>query len=238
METFIKDRSYFSSVCVETCKGMCCDPWWGIISYPVVKEGGLSSFSSFRAEVEKGIKARAQRIIDAYVTSEDRPRALFKSPEKYNVLVRDIRVSGATLTINLVAMYAFRCAFVSDVRSCSVHPSVIGHEIRPPHCGFLGIPEAGPGEKGYCRIIHAALTGKQAEIDKALEIERQTAFKNLGEGVRTAQEAADRVVEGIKSWCERNAPALLPRERPSSAPGRNDPCWCGSNQKFKKCHGK
>ena len=21
-------------------------------------------------------------------------------------------------------------------------------------------------------------------------------------------------------------------------PGRNDPCWCGSNRKYKKCHGK
>jgi uncharacterized protein len=20
-------------------------------------------------------------------------------------------------------------------------------------------------------------------------------------------------------------------------PGRNDPCWCGSGKKFKKCHG-
>jgi len=20
--------------------------------------------------------------------------------------------------------------------------------------------------------------------------------------------------------------------------GRNDPCWCGSGQKFKKCHGR
>ena len=23
----------------------------------------------------------------------------------------------------------------------------------------------------------------------------------------------------------------------ASIPGRNDPCWCGSNRKFKKCHG-
>lgn len=23
----------------------------------------------------------------------------------------------------------------------------------------------------------------------------------------------------------------------SSRPGRNDPCWCGSGRKFKKCHG-
>lgn len=24
---------------------------------------------------------------------------------------------------------------------------------------------------------------------------------------------------------------------PMRAPGRNDPCWCGSGRKFKKCHG-
>jgi Fe-S-cluster containining protein len=238
MNAVTKDKSYFSSVCVEKCGGVCCDPWWGIISYPVVKEGGLSSLPGFRAEVLKGIRARAQRIIEAYITSEERPRPLFRSPEKYNVLVRDIRAIGSSLTINLVAMFAFRCAFVSGDRSCSIHPSIIGREIRPPHCGFLGTPEAGPGEKGYCRIIHAALTGGEAEIEKALATENQTASKNLDDGVRTPEEAADRVVEGVRSWCERNAPALLPRERPSAPPGRNDPCWCGSSRKFKKCHGK
>lgn len=24
---------------------------------------------------------------------------------------------------------------------------------------------------------------------------------------------------------------------PAKSPGRNDPCWCGSGKKFKKCHG-
>ncbi|OGP12581.1 MAG: hypothetical protein A2052_02745 [Deltaproteobacteria bacterium GWA2_54_12] len=238
MGMITKDKSYFSSVCVETCGGICCDPWWGIISYPVVKQGGLASLSSFRAEVLKGIRARAQRIIEAYITSEEAPRALFKSPEKYNVLVRDIRATGSTITMNLVAMFAFRCAFVSADRSCAIHPLNTGREIRPPHCGFLGTPEAGPGEKGYCRIIHAALTGETAGIEKALAIEQQTASKNLSEGVGTAEEAADRVVDGVKAWCERYAPALLPRERPGAPIGRNDPCWCGSGQKFKKCHGK
>jgi hypothetical protein len=28
----------------------------------------------------------------------------------------------------------------------------------------------------------------------------------------------------------------LPRAEP--APGRNDPCWCGSGKKYKNCHGK
>jgi preprotein translocase subunit SecA len=27
------------------------------------------------------------------------------------------------------------------------------------------------------------------------------------------------------------------RVDPSEQIGRNDPCWCGSGKKFKKCHG-
>jgi uncharacterized protein YecA (UPF0149 family) len=25
--------------------------------------------------------------------------------------------------------------------------------------------------------------------------------------------------------------------RVEKVPGRNDPCWCGSGKKYKKCHG-
>ncbi len=25
-------------------------------------------------------------------------------------------------------------------------------------------------------------------------------------------------------------------EAPAAKPGRNDPCWCGSGAKYKKCH--
>lgn len=239
MEATGKDRSYFSAICVETCGGICCDPWWGIISYQVVKEGGLSSLSSFRAELVKGLRARAGRITDAYVTTEAPSRALFTAPEKYNAQVSGIRASGTTLSIGIVAMYAFRCAFVSADRSCSIHPSVLGEEVRPPHCGFLGTPEAGPGEKGHCRIIHAALSGDEGNIRRALDVERQTAARSLREGVETPEEAADMVIGRIKAWCEASAPALLPApSAPQSGPGRNDPCWCGSSKKFKKCHGR
>ena len=34
--------------------------------------------------------------------------------------------------------------------------------------------------------------------------------------------------------------SLGPRIEPvvrAQQPGRNDPCWCGSGKKFKKCHG-
>ncbi|MCB9639242.1 MAG: preprotein translocase subunit SecA [Myxococcales bacterium] len=35
---------------------------------------------------------------------------------------------------------------------------------------------------------------------------------------------------------EPDKPATVRRERPKV--GRNDPCWCGSGKKYKKCHGK
>lgn len=236
MSTITENRSFFSSVCVERCGGVCCDPWWGIISYSMVKEGGLANLTSLRAEVVKGIRERARRILDAYVTNESPARQLFKSPEKYNVVVKEIRASGNTLNINLIAMFAFRCLFLSDKKACSIHPSILGREIRPPHCGFLGTPNAMPGERGYCRIIHAAEANDLALIDKAVDGEKITSDRSFNSGVDTIEEAADRVVEAVKAYCSDHAPHLLAQEK-SSAPGRNDPCWCGSGKKFKKCHG-
>lgn len=239
MATGLKERSFFSAICVERCGGVCCDPWWGIISYPVVKDGGLKNASAFRAEVLKGIKARVERITDAYRTSGEEPRKLFGQPEKYNVVVKDIRRSGQALTMSLIAMFAFRCSLLAEDKSCSLHPSIIGREIRPPHCGELGSPDARPGEKGFCRIIHeaGAAKGNGMEIDAAIKREKGISARSFGEGAATAEEAAERVVEAVRSWCEANAPDLLPDERPSE-PGRNDPCWCGSGAKFKKCHGR
>ncbi|HSQ42869.1 MAG TPA: SEC-C metal-binding domain-containing protein, partial [Fibrobacteraceae bacterium] len=37
---------------------------------------------------------------------------------------------------------------------------------------------------------------------------------------------------------QRKAPAPKVPVRTGPKPGRNDPCWCGSGLKYKKCHGK
>ena len=37
----------------------------------------------------------------------------------------------------------------------------------------------------------------------------------------------DRVLKAVKN--KQECP-------PSVTPGRNDPCWCGSGRKYKKCH--
>lgn len=233
------DEKFFSEVCTLDCGGICCDPWWGIISYPVVKQGGLSDLSGFRKEVLAGLLSREKRIVDAYVTNEAPTRALFRSPEKYNIKIGSLKVNGSTLSIELVAMFAFRCAFLSEKNACAIHPSVLGgDDIRPPHCGFLGAPDAKPGEKGHCRVIHAASLNKggKTDIKKAVELERSIGAKSLEGGSDTAEEATDRFIEELKQLCEAKAPQLFPQKK-SAAPGRNDPCWCGSGQKFKKCHG-
>jgi uncharacterized protein YecA (UPF0149 family) len=32
-------------------------------------------------------------------------------------------------------------------------------------------------------------------------------------------------------------PVVQQRHTDANEPGRNDPCWCGSGKKYKKCHG-
>lgn len=43
-------------------------------------------------------------------------------------------------------------------------------------------------------------------------------------------------VQDLRLWWIENAPRTAPR-RAEALPGRNDPCFCGSGLKFKKCHG-
>ncbi len=164
------------------------------------------------------------------------------------------------MLINLRVMFAFRCLFLSENKTCTLHPSVIGgSDIRPEHCGYLGSLDAKPNEKGYCRIIHTAagfnisppLTGgdkgegdrflsdELSKIKSAIAMEREVSEKFYEEGYTSAETAAEALVENIKGYVEKNAPYLLPDlpHKTAKSPGRNDPCDCGSGKKYKKCHG-
>lgn len=232
-------ESYFSDICVRQCKGSCCDPWWGIISYTITKEHGLSDLTKFRAEVIKGIKSRVARITEAYVTKEDPPRPLFNEPEKYRIKIKEMKLLGTTVQMSIIAMFAFRCAFISKDKACAIHPFITGKpDIRPPHCAHLGTLNAKPDEQGFCRIIHAAEKSMEdhVAVQQAIDLERSASEGHYRDGLSTAEEAADEVVDALKQYVLRNAVWMLPVER-KELPGRNDPCYCGSGKKFKKCHG-
>ncbi len=237
------EKKDFSSICVRECGGACCDPWWGIINYTLLKRDALGNKKVFHRELVKSIKIREKRIVDAYITREARPRPLFVRPESYNLIVRDIVEDKGGLRLNLILMMAFRCHFLSKDNICEIHPTIIkGPDIRPPHCGQLGSPGQRPDEQGHCRIIGAAESANSTsapEIGEAIRIEKVRARQYLCEGTSDLEEAASRVDRRIEEYCEEKH---ISREaRPLSVekkPGRNAPCSCGSGRKYKKCHGR
>ena len=240
MKQGIKDTSFFSDICINQCKGRCCDPWWGIISFTIIKKDGFSHLNSFRDEVIKEIRARAERIRGKYVTNESPTRSLFKEPERYNVKVEGIRINGNSAVINIRAMFSFRCAFLSEDKTCAIHPSIIGgDDIRPQHCGFMGSANAVPGEKGYCRIIHAAASSANDNnaIISEIALEKDVSEKFFNEGFSSIDDAAEAVIEEVRLYSHKHSNHLVPAKMPES-PGRNEPCFCGSGKKFKKCHGQ
>jgi len=235
----VERAAQLSKICVDFCGGKCCEPWWGIILYTITKSGGLSRLNDFKREVHRGIESRVERIRTRYVTSEKPPRLLFGEPERYNVTVEKCAVAGDTLRIELRAMFAFKCLFLSTDGRCQIHPSLLGSDIRPPHCARLGSPEAEAMGEGYCRIIDRAVRSSmdEGEVASAIEMESAVSRKHYDEGCAASGEAAERVIASIRRYCEEHAPHLLPVTE-AKKPGRNDPCHCGSGLKFKKCHGQ
>jgi hypothetical protein len=70
--------------------------------------------------------------------------------------------------------------------------------------------------------------------------EIRAAMENLGGTLTPAQERKYvRAMEPYERWRRQRAAARATPSRPAARrelPGRNDPCWCGSAQKYKRCH--
>ena len=235
-----KSSSFFSNICINQCKGMCCDPWWGIIVFTVIKKDGLSRMDSFKNDVIKEIRARAERIRERYVTDEVSSRRLFKEPERYNVKVEDIKFKDQSVMISLRAMFAFRCLFLSEEKTCAIHPAVLGgNDIRPQHCGFMGSIDARLGEKGYCRIIHAAGASSD-DVDalaSAIAFERDVIERCFNGGVPSIEKGVEGVIEEVKFYFLKHTEHFTSAANKEN-PSRNEPCFCGSGKKYKKCHGQ
>ena len=220
-----------SRVCVTLCKGACCDPWWGIIFYSVKNEGGLNDL---KKEITKSLQERVERIKSNYITNENPPRSLFKDPEKYGVKLEGIRQERGIEVLSLRAMFAFRCLYLSSDKTCSIHPSKLGSDIRPPHCAELGTPGARAGEKGYCRIIEATIKSQDDEkaVMSAIEIEKSASERHYKECFPTLDEAVEAVMKEIRNKKDSRVVRVSDKTI-----GRNDPCFCKSGKKYKKCHG-
>lgn len=245
MEYNIQDSShYFSDICVNHCRGLCCKPWWGIIAYSAGKDGAGGT-AQFRAELIKGLKARCARIMEAYITNERPPRRLFKQPQRYNLILKGVRKTQTGFTLDLIAMFAFECLYLAGDNTCSIHPTAnAGRDIRPPHCAALGTPGAIEGGKGLCRIIRVAETSQDAQaeerrkaVTRAWELETETSQRHYADSKATVEEAVDAIMERLREYMPQTS-QVKGDNAAQARTGRNDPCPCGSGQKFKRCHGR
>lgn len=70
-------------------------------------------------------------------------------------------------------------------------------------------------------------------------VELRAAIEELGGSLTPAQDGKyARALEPAERWRRQMRAALESREvaRRRTRPGRNDPCWCGTKKKYKKCH--
>lgn len=227
------------ALCTELCGGVCCRPWWAIIVYTLKKEGGLSGLSDFKKTIIKSVRERIDRVTTHYVTTEPTPRPLFTAPEKICLDVEDVTHGRGFLSIRLRAMFAFRCAFEGEEGVCLIHPAIKGVDIRPRWCRELGTPGRKAGEEGFCRIVDAAVSSNMDvdRIKKAVELERKVNDSHFNRGFRSVEEAAEAIIPQIRKMARERLPQLTP-QRAEKKPGRNEPCFCGSGKKYKKCHGR
>ena len=96
-------------------------------------------------------------------------------------------------------------------------------ELAPEDAELLAMQDGSPNGGGF-EYEHQSLAGADAIAAAGM------AGGEIGGSVSTAgatlaPAAAGSVVTGQRTVSEREKV------------GRNDPCWCGSGKKFKKCHG-
>ncbi len=92
--------------------------------------------------------------------------------------------------------------------------------------------------EGYANFIKMLADIKQQFVSQIVRAQLRDAREDAERLQRAMELKARQAVEGRVSEdgrVEKAAPKQVVREGPKI--GRNDPCWCGSGKKYKKCHG-
>ena len=85
----------------------------------------------------------------------------------------------------------------------------------------------------------AAIPHVPALVGRYLDhLEETTTVSNAFELRQALEQTADEFVSAAQSGkAHVHGPPTAPIVNKAPKLGRNDPCWCGSGKKFKKCHG-
>ena len=94
--------------------------------------------------------------------------------------------------------------------------------------------------KNEARTYFDEMTGKIAYdvAQMILRISVRTAEQAEAEEKAAPAERTQTTGGGQSASLRTNAAPSSSAGEPAQKPGRNDPCWCGSGKKYKKCHGR
>ncbi len=126
--------------------------------------------------------------------------------------------------------------FIRHQVASTIFRVTITHQPAPPPSGVF--PLAGPGIPARAGGAGDGVAGQITADARAAG----TAGAGIGAGV-AGLGAAPGVAPGVGSGVGSASSGGERQARPGHTPtgdkiGRNDPCWCGSGLKYKKCHGR
>ncbi|MBM3787088.1 MAG: preprotein translocase subunit SecA [Acidobacteria bacterium] len=78
---------------------------------------------------------------------------------------------------------------------------------------------------------------EEAPIPEPTERERMAAREKVEDFTRNIQRKKEKELADLQFLGGQSSPAQNAPRLSSKKPGRNDPCFCGSGKKYKKCHG-
>ena len=117
--------------------------------------------------------------------------------------------------------------FIRHQVASTIFRVTINHQPPTPPAGVF--PMTGPGQ--VAKSVGAG-TGIAGQISAA-------ARASATGGVTSATSSAGAGLAGARPAIGASAPQARPGYTPTGEKiGRNDPCWCGSGMKYKKCHGR
>ena len=117
--------------------------------------------------------------------------------------------------------------FIRHQVASTIFRVTINHQPPTPPAGVF--PMTGPGQAAQSVGAGAGIAG---QISAA-------ARSSTTGGLNAATSSAGAGLVGARPAIGGSAPQARPGYTPTGGKiGRNDPCWCGSGMKYKKCHGR
>jgi NADPH-dependent ferric siderophore reductase len=124
---------------------------------------------------------------------------------------------------------------IEDERLLSLLLDYLGHE--PEHAAMC-LAEYGDARAlpALSAVLDAAPVQEAGFAANHVFVELAAAIRDLGGDLSPQQRAKCEHARRISRDMGERLTRIASPEAPPPRPGRNDPCWCGSGRKYKRCH--